>query len=95
MLRQNDYILKDVINKLLKEYKLTDKLKEIKIIETWPKVVGKIIAKHTTGIYVRNKKLYITLDNAAVREELHYAKSKLLKSLNKAAGGDIEDIFFR
>jgi len=95
MLRYNDHILKDIINELLKEYKLSDKLKEIKLIETWPKVVGKIIAKHTTGIYVRNKKLYITLDNAAVREELQYAKTKLIKSLNKAVGGDIEDIFFR
>ena len=93
--RYNDYILKDVINELLKEYKLSDKLKEIKIIETWPKVVGKMISKHTTGIYIRNKKLYVNLDNAAVREELHYAKTKLIKSLNKIVGADIEDIIFR
>jgi predicted nucleic acid-binding Zn ribbon protein len=96
MTKSNDHTLKEVINDLLKEYRLSDKLRELKLIESWPKVVGKIIAKHTTGIYFRDKKLYITLDNAAVREELLYAKSKLIKSLNKHAGESlVEDIIFK
>ena len=96
MQRSNDHTLKEVINELLKEYKLSDRLKEIKIIETWPKMVGKVIAKHTTGIYLRNKRLYITIDSAALREELHYARTKLLKSLNKLVGENfIEEIFFK
>lgn len=96
MQRSNDHTLKEVINELLKEYKLSDRLKEMKIIESWPKIVGKIIEKHTTGIYLRNKRLYVTIDNAALREELHYAKAKLLKSLNKMAGDNfIEEIIFK
>lgn len=96
MQRNNDHTLKEVINELLKEYRLSDKLKELKIIELWPKIVGKMIAKHTTGIYLRNKRLYVTIDSAAMREELHYAKTKLLKSLNKQVGENyIEDIFFK
>jgi len=96
MQRSNDHTLKEVINELLKEYRLSDRLKEIKIIESWPKIVGKMIAKHTTGIYFRNKRLYVTIDSAAMREELHYAKTKLLKSLNKLVGENfIEEIFFK
>ena len=96
MFRSNDYTLKQVINELLKEYTLSDKLKEKKIIESWPKIVGKMITKHTTGIYFKNKKLYITLDNAALREELRYASTKLLKSLNKQAGENlVEELFFK
>ena len=96
MSKSNDHILKDVINDLLKEYRLSDKLRELKLIESWPKVVGKLIGKHTTGIYFRDKKLYVTLDNAAIREELLYAKTKLLKSLNKHSGENlIDDIIFK
>lgn len=94
--RTNDSTLKEVINELLKQYHLSDKMKELGIIESWQKTVGKMIARHTTGIYFRNKKLYVTLDNAALREELGYAKTKLLKSLNKQAGENyIEEIFFK
>ena len=96
MNKSNDHTLKEVLNEMLKEYRLSDKLMELKLVESWPKIVGKIIAKHTTGIYLRNKRLYVTLDNAAIREELLYAKTKLLKSLNKIAGGNlIEEIVFK
>ena len=45
---------------------------------------------------MKNKKLYITLDNAALREELTYARTKLLKSLNKQVGESfVEEIFFK
>jgi len=92
----NDYTLKQVINEMLKEYKLSDKLKEKKIIESWPRIVGKMIANHTTGIYFKDKRLYVTVDNAALREELGYARSKLLKSINKQVGETfIEEIFFK
>ena len=96
MSRTNDHSLKDVINDLLKEYRLSDKLKELKIIESWPKIVGKIIAKHSTVIYLRDKKLYITLDNAAIREELLFARTKLLKSINKLVGENyVEEIILK
>lgn len=96
MNKTNDHTLKEVINELLKEYQLSDKLIELKIVESWPKIVGKMIAKHTTGIYLRKEKLFITIDNAAIKEELHYATSKLLKSLNKQVGGNfVKEIFFK
>lgn len=92
----NEHSLGDLLKELLKEYHLSDKIYEIKANEIWPKVVGKMIAKHTKGLYYRNKKLYVTLDNAALKEELHFSKTKLLKQLNKQAGDNIvEEIFFK
>jgi predicted nucleic acid-binding Zn ribbon protein len=96
MYKANDHSLKELINELLKEYRLSDKIKELKLIESWPKVVGAMIAKHSTGLYFRDKKLYVTLDNAAIREELLFAKTKLLKSINKIAGENlVEEIIFK
>lgn len=96
MQSSNDHTLKEVINEMLIEYKLSDKLKERRIIASWPAIVGKMIAKHTTGIYLKDKRLYVTIDNAALRQELHYAGSKLLKTLNKRVGEKfVEEIFFK
>ena len=83
MLKSNEHSLKEIINELLKEYQLNDKLRELKIIETWPKIVGSVIAKHTKAIYIREKKIYVTMDNAAIKEELFYARTKLMNLINK------------
>ena len=54
-----------------------------------------MIARDTTHLYIKHKTLYVKLNSPALREELGYAKSKLIKSLNKAAGVEvIEDIAF-
>jgi len=96
MFKSNEHNLKELINELLKEYKLKDKLKELEIIDTWPKIVGKIIANHTKAIYLRERKIYVTLDNAAIREELYYAKTKLLKLINKQLNENyIEEIILK
>lgn len=96
MAKSNEHTLKELINELLKEYKLSDKMNEIQINEVWPKVVGKVIARHTKAVYFRDKKLYVTFDNAALKEEMHYAKTKLIRQINKIAGETIvEEIFFK
>ena len=96
MQRTNDHTLKEVINLMLKEYRLNDRLNVIKLNEVWPSVVGKMIANHTTEIYLKNRKLFVSLDNAAMKQELHYAQTKLLKSLNKKIGDNlIDEIYFK
>ncbi len=74
MISSNEHSLKELIKELLKEYHLSDKVYEIKINEIWPKVVGKLIMRHTKALYYRNKKLYVTFDNAALKQEMNFAK---------------------
>jgi predicted nucleic acid-binding Zn ribbon protein len=95
-MKSNEHSLKELISELLKTYRLSDKLTEIKLKEIWPKVVGKVIANHTKGIYYRDKKIYISLDNAALKEELHFTREKLMKMINKQAGENIiEEIILK
>ena len=86
MSRHNEHSLKDAIEKLLKTYKLDDRLAERRLISSWESVMGSMIAKHTTDIYIKHQQLFVTLDSAALRNELSLAKSKIVKMLNEAVG---------
>lgn len=88
--------LKDVIMEFLKLFRVEERFDQLKLIEEWEKVAGTVIARHTTSIFLKNRQLQITLDSAALKNNLIYSKSKLINSLNKALKKNIiEDIVFR
>ncbi len=87
----NDKNIKSVLEDLFKAYGWTDKMDGVKITNSWPKIVGGIIAKHTTNLYVKNRVLYVILDSSVLRNELHMERSELVKKLNKETGKKIID----
>jgi len=94
--RDNEYTLKEVLQQLLKAYRMEDKLQEADVINAWEKVVGSIFAKHTQKLSIKNRILYVSLDSAPLRSELAMARTKLTEMLNKEAGKKvIDDIVFR
>ena len=92
----NEQPLKDAIGEFLKVSRLSGKLAEQKVIDGWEKLMGKMIAKHTRQISISNKKLFLYLDSAPLKQELFYSREKLIKILNDEAGEEvIEEIVFR
>jgi len=87
--KHNEHSIKDAIEQLLKTYKLDDRLAEKQLIGSWENVMGAMIAKHTTDIYIRHQQLFVTLDSAALRNELSLAKSKIVKLLNDGVGRNV------
>lgn len=95
-MKSNEKSIKEVIDELLKNYRLDTKLNEINLINSWEIIVGKMIANHTQKIFIHNQILYVTLDSAALRMELSYQKERIIKMLNESAGTDvITEIIFR
>ena len=79
----------------LKMYHLEDKLNESRIIRSWERAVGAVVAKHTLQLKIRKRVLFVKVDSGVVRNELMYSRKKLLNTLNRLAGADvIEDIVF-
>ena len=96
MQRDSEYSLKDVIQRLLKAYKWEDKLDSVSLINSWEKVVGSIIAKHTTNLFLKNKVLYVSLDSSVLRNELHMERSNIVKMINKELGKKVvEEVVFK
>ncbi|MBI9037638.1 MAG: DUF721 domain-containing protein [Bacteroidales bacterium] len=80
---------------LLKAYRIENKLHAVRLIDSWEAVTGKLISNHTVNLYVKQKTLFVYLDSAALRNELSYAKKKIIKALNKEVGVEvITDIKF-
>ncbi len=96
MTRSNEQSLGDAIREFLHSYHLEDKLNETRIIQSWEKIVGPMVAKHTTGLYIRNRILFVKVDSAALRQELSFSRSKLVAALNNEVKSSvIEDIVLK
>jgi predicted nucleic acid-binding Zn ribbon protein len=86
MKESNEQTLKEAIKELINTYRLESGMLENKVINSWEKITGKIIAKHTVKIYIRDKKLFLKLDSPALKNELSFAREKLINLVNKEVG---------
>jgi predicted nucleic acid-binding Zn ribbon protein len=94
-MKSNDKPLKDVVQEILRKYRLEGHLEETKLIEQWPGICGNMIAAHTS-VRIRDNVLFVNVDSAALRQELMYMKETLMLKLNKTAGRElIKDIVLR
>lgn len=83
MAYSNEVTLKEAIQELLDHYKIRGKLNENRLTHSWEKIMGKVIANHTTNVYVKEGVLYIKLDSSVLRQELGYAKTKIIDRINE------------
>jgi predicted nucleic acid-binding Zn ribbon protein len=79
----NDKPLKDVLREFVEVFSLKNKLNQCQVIDKWNEVVGPIIAKHTTNLYIQKKILFVEFDSSIVRNEIFLIKSKLIEELNR------------
>lgn len=87
--------LKNVIEDLLKSYRIKDKFDENKLIANWEQIMGTPIAKRTDRIYVKNKVLYASINSPALRQELNIAKKKVMDLLHEHVDPElIKDVKF-
>jgi predicted nucleic acid-binding Zn ribbon protein len=92
----NQYTIKEAIQAFMERHGHQDKYNEAQLVNEWEKIMGKMIAQHTTKIYVKNRKLIVYLDSAPLKQELSYAKSKIVNLLNEEVGTEvIEDVIIK
>jgi predicted nucleic acid-binding Zn ribbon protein len=88
-MRKNAVTIKEAIEMMVREYKLSPKLNESKIRESWPTVMGAMIARHTSNIALRQGKLYLKIESPALKHELTYSKEKIKEIFNKELGENV------
>lgn len=79
----------ELINEFYEQYKGPDYVDELKVLSSWNNVVGPFIASHTIDLSIKNNVLFARIDSDALRNELNYSKSLLMKNLNDLVGKEI------
>lgn len=94
--RSNDQTIKEAVDSMLKAYRLDGKLQQLKLIDSWEKLMGPTVAHRTVEIKIYGKKLFVILNSASLRQELFQEREKIIKLLNEEAGAAvIEEIVFQ
>ena len=91
MRRSKTQKIEELVKTILREQGLDVKLKELELIKTWEKVIGKNVANATTDLYIKNRKLFVQVRSSIVRSELMLIKTGLIQALNKEVGEKIID----
>lgn len=81
--------LGNLIKEFYELHKGASYLDEQKAIQSWPNVVGPFIATHTIDLSIKSGVLYVRVDSDALRNELFYSKTLLMKNLNERVGKEV------
>jgi len=85
----NQKTLKQVLEEAFETMRIKNKVAETRLISSWENIMGKMIAKHTRKIFLSKGKLFIYLDNPALKNELTYAREKIIELVNESAGEEL------
>jgi len=91
MRKSNTQPLGEVIHEYLKALDIDNKLQEVRLIDSWPDIVGITIAKRTSRLYIKNRVLFVYLNSSVARSELLRIRTGLIKGLNDRAGVKVID----
>ena len=89
MTNTNEQSLKSALLQMVDHYRLRSRLTQVRIKKCWSDVMGISISKYTTDIKVRKNKLFVTINSAALKQELSYGKEKIIRNLNEELGEDL------
>lgn len=76
---------------MVRAFKLQDNLHRTKIENLWETKMGRTIATYTRSIVLRDHILYVTIESASLRSELHFGRDKIRDLFNK----ELEEEFLR
>jgi len=89
MKKSNQQSIGAVIKKLLKNQKLEGRLLELDVLNNCEEVLGKNLMKYISDLSIRKGRLIIKVKSAAVRNELSYQKSEIIKKINQKTAKEI------
>lgn len=96
MKRNDAQQIGDMIRRFFRQNGLESPLNEYRLMHAWNDVVGPVISRYTTNLYIKNQILYVHLSSSVLREELMMGRDMLVRNLNQQVGAQvIVNIIFR
>ena len=92
----NQSIVGDILNQIIKTNKLESGLNQVSVIDAWKNLMGNGVNNYTRSVSLRNNILYVELTSSVLREELSYGKDKIIKMINEELGKEVvKDVVLR
>jgi predicted nucleic acid-binding Zn ribbon protein len=91
MRRSETLNISEIINSLLKQQGLEDKLYENRLMNSWEELLGRSIARATRNMYISNRVLFVQISSSVVKHEVMMIRDELVNRLNEKAGKEIID----
>tara|TARA_B100001758_G_C18310502_1_gene557565 strand:+ start:875 stop:1165 length:291 start_codon:yes stop_codon:yes gene_type:complete len=86
----------DIINRLMKNPKLADRLDALDALQVWKELIGRQLENYIAEARMIKGKLLIKVKSAPLRNELSYKKTDLISQINKKLGKDVvKDIILK
>ena len=96
MFGKNEKTIQELVKQFANQGKLKDKLQLERIRRVWKEMMGPTIYAYTYDLTFFNGKLTIILNNASLKNELHYGRELIIQNINKALNADIvKDILIK
>ncbi|CCY80737.1 putative uncharacterized protein [Prevotella sp. CAG:1185] len=89
MFKRDVLTLADILQKCLRQDGLETPLQQKRVIDSWDKVVGKVIAGYTGEKFIKNQTMFVKILNPALRSDLAMMRDRLVKNLNMEVGANV------
>lgn len=76
----------DVLEKLIRNSKLSSGIRSCQIEDVWERRMGKTISKYTDKVFILNSTLFIETSIASLRNELHFQREDIKRMVNTEMG---------
>jgi predicted nucleic acid-binding Zn ribbon protein len=95
--KNNQSKVSDLLTEVLGSMGLREGYEEYRLSQAWPEVVGRMVASRTKSIHFADGVYYVSIDSPAIRSELSFMRSELVRRLNEVCGseGKVKEIVFR
>ena len=75
--------MKEVLSDFTQQKGLRKGISEVRMKQLWLDVFGPYVHKHTQSLHFEGNTLIIGIDNATLKQEMHYAQKEILAKLNE------------
>lgn len=82
----HSFTLEEAINLIISDKRINKGLTESVIRQEWANIMGKVIASHTTGLYIKGGELHVYFNSSIIKNEFTYNKDNAIRLVNEALG---------
>jgi hypothetical protein len=80
---KNEMNIKQALDQYMKRFGLQRKVEEIKLVQLWPEIAGEFIARNTSDLQVRERRLIIRVNSSVIKHQLLISRDTIIQRVNQ------------